>query len=83
MESKLCITLGSMFSFSLKASTPEDKKEIRQVIKQELQVRCFQALNAQFLTFDMQYIELLDYEDSLAWVELLNRNKAYSSNGFY
>lgn len=32
----------------------------------------------QFWTFDMQYkeMELLDYEDSLAWVGLLNRNKA-------
>lgn len=45
MESKLCITLDSVFSFSLKASTPEeDKKEIRWVIKQELQVRGFLKL---------------------------------------
>lgn len=39
----------------------------------------------QFWTFYMQYkeMELLDYEDSLAWVGLLNRNKAYSSNVFH
>lgn len=39
----------------------------------------------QFWTLDMQYkeMELLDYEDSLAWVGLLNRNKAYSSNVFH
>lgn len=48
VESKLCITLSSMFSFSRRG-----KKKIRQVIKQELKVRGL--LKLQMYSFDLSF----------------------------